>query len=224
MAGDRTTTDGRRTPLTRDRVLAAAVALADQHGLAELTIRSLAEVLGVKPMSLYHHVANKEAILDGIVDAVFAEIELPGTGEPWQDAMRRRAVSARDALVRHPWALALMESRTMPGPATLRHHDAVLGVLFAAGFPVELVGHAVALLDAYVYGFALQQTTLPFDEATAPELAAGIMERMAEGEYPHLVRFATERVMQPGYDFAAEFPHGLELVLESIERAAAAFR
>ena len=142
-----------RTPLNRQRVLDAAVTLADRDGVAALSMRRLAQELGVEAMSLYHHVANKDAILDGIVDVVFAEIELPDAEAGWREAMRRRAISVRDALRRHPWATGLMESRPTPGPANLRHHDAVLGVLRGAGFPRELTAHAYALLDSYIYGF-----------------------------------------------------------------------
>src|SRR4051812_22474259 len=164
-----------RTPLTRERVLGCAVAIADEQGLGALTMRSLAQALAVKPMSLYHHVANKEAILDGIVDVVFAEMELPTAGVDWRAELTRRAASARAVLRRHPWAVALMESRATPGPATLRHHEAVLATLRAAGFSVEMTGHAYALLDAFVYGFAVQEAALPITGTDdAAEVAAAI--------------------------------------------------
>jgi AcrR family transcriptional regulator len=150
-----------RVPLSRDRVLSAAVGLADAGGAGSLTIRSLADQLGVKPMSVYHYVANKEEILDAIVDLVFAEIELPRAGGDWRAEMRRRAVSARQVLRRHPWAIALLQSRTSPGPATLRHHDAFIGTLRGAGFPVAMTAHALAVIDSYVYGFALTESALP---------------------------------------------------------------
>jgi AcrR family transcriptional regulator len=208
-----------RVPLSRERVLTAAVALADATGLGALTIRSLANELGVKPMAIYYHVANKEQILDGIVDLVFAEIELPAVGGEWRAELTRRAHSARQALRRHSWAIGLLESRTNPGPATLRHHDAVLGTLRAAGFSIPLTAHAYALLDSYVYGFALQEASLPFE---TPESVAGIaesmMEQFASGAYPHLVEFATEHVMRPGYDFGLEFDFGLGLVLDGLAR------
>ena len=125
-------------------------------------MRKLAQELGVEAMSLYHHVANKDDILDGIVDVVFSEIDLPTNDIDWRAAMRQRAISARQALRRHPWATGLMESRSTPGPATLRHHDAVLGILRNAGFSIELAAHAFSVLDSYVYGFALQESSLPF--------------------------------------------------------------
>ena len=212
-----------RTPLTRQRVLRAAVALADRGGVGALSMRKLAQELGVEAMSLYHHVANKDDILDGIVDVVFGEIELP-TGEAgWEAAMRRRAVSAREALRRHPWATGLMESRRTPGPANIRHHDAVLGVLRNAGFPVELAAHAYSLLDSYIYGFALQEASLPFHtpEETA-EVAQEIMAAFPADEYPHLAEIATEHVLQPGYDYGNEFLYGLDLILDGLARARAA--
>ena len=213
---------GPRAPLTRDRVLGAAVALADRDGVGSLSMRRLARELGVEAMSLYHHVPGKQALLDGMVDLVFGEIELP-SGDDWRAAMRRRAVSAREVLSRHPWAIALMESRRTPGPANLRHHDAVLGCLRRAGFPVALAAHAYSLLDAYIYGFALQEASLPFTtpEETA-EVARSIMAEVPAGAYPHLTELAVEHVLQPGYDYGDEYQFGLELLLDGLERAAAA--
>ena len=212
-----------RTPLTRERVLQAAVVLADREGVGSLSMRRLARELGVEAMSLYHHVPGKQALLDGMVDLVFGEIELPGGDGDWKAAMRRRAVSAREVLARHPWAIALMESRRTPGPANLRHHDAVLGCLRRAGFPVALTAHAYSILDAYIYGFALQEASLPFDtpEETA-EVAAGILDAFAAEAYPHLTELATEHVLQPGYDYGDEYAFGLELILDGLERLATA--
>jgi AcrR family transcriptional regulator len=209
---------GRRPGLSRERVLRAAVAVADAGGITGLTIRSLAQELGVKPMSVYYHVANKDEILDGIVDIVFSEIELPTIGGDWRAEMRRRAHSARTALRHHRWAIGLLESRTAPGPATLRHHDAVLGTLLAAGFSREMTAHAYALLDSYTYGFALQEAGLPFEgPETVAEVAEPIMERFATGDYPHMVDMATEYYFKPGYDFGAEFDFGLGLLLDALE-------
>src|SRR5215472_14914230 len=151
-----------RAPLSRERVLAAAVALADQGGISSVSMRKLGEALGVEAMSLYNHVASKSALLDGMIDIVFSEVELP-SGDDWKAAMRRRAISARRALRRHRWAIGLMESRTSPGPATLLHHDAVLGCLRRGGFSIEMTAHAASLPDSYIYGFALQEAALPFD-------------------------------------------------------------
>ena len=208
-----------RPRLSRERVLQAAVEIADGDGLGALTIRSLAEQLGVKPMSVYHYVASKEAILDGIVDLVFAEIELPPGNGDWRAEMHARAASARGALRRHPWAIALMETRTSPGPATLRHHDAVLGSLRAGGLTVRLAGHAYAVLDAFLYGFAVQEAGLPFEGPEGVgELAESIMEQIDADQYPHLTELAVKVVMKPGYDFGDEFEFGLGLVLDGLER------
>lgn len=220
MSGTTKTRKTTRHPLSRERVLESAVAFADEHGLAALTMRKLGQILGVEAMSLYNHVANKDQLLDGMIDLVFGEIELPEPGVDWKTAMRRRAVSCRRALSRHRWAIGLMETRTTPGGANLRQHDAVIGCLLEAGFTIELTAHAFAALDSYIYGFALQEATLPFEngEETA-ELAESIMGDMAPGEYPHLTRLAMEHVLQPGYDFADEFDFGLELLLDGLERA-----
>jgi AcrR family transcriptional regulator len=209
-----------RAPLSRDRVLRAAVALADAGGIGTLTMRGLGEAVGVQAMSLYNHVANKDDVLDGMVDAVFGEIELPAAGTAWRSAMRARAVSAREVLSRHTWAIGLMESRTSPGPATLRHHDAVLGTLREAGFSVELAAHAFSALDSYTYGFALQESSLPFDtpEETG-ELAQAILEELPAEKYPHLSELTVEHVLQPGYDYGNEFGFGLDLILDGLERA-----
>lgn len=207
-----------RGRLSRERVVAAALTIADARGTKALTMRSLAADLGVRPMSLYHHVADKEAVLDAITDAVFAEIDLPAPGTPWREAMRDRAVSAREALRRHPWAVTLMDSRLSPGPATLRHHDAVIGALIRDGIPLDMVGHAVALLDAYVFGFAVQEAALPFERpGAASELAERMAAALPPDEYPYLIAFAAEHVARPGYDFGAEFAYGLELILDGLE-------
>ena len=152
----------RRTPLSRARVLAAAVALADEAGLEAFSMRGLAQELGVVPMALYKHVANKDALLDGMVDIVFGEIELPSGDLDWRSAMRRRAMSTREALKRHTWAIGMMESRH-PGPANLRNHNAVMGCLREAGFSFEMAVHAYSTQDAYIYGFALQERDLGFE-------------------------------------------------------------
>ena len=208
-----------RRRLTRQYVVLAAVSLADESGIDTLTMRKLGEAVGVEAMSLYNHIANKDDLLDGMIDMVFAEIELPSTPDDWKMAMRRRAVSVRETLARHRWAIGLMESRSSPGPATLRHHDAVLGCLRGAGFSVELSAHAFSALDSYIYGFALQERNLPFDtpEETA-ELAQAVMAQFPAEEYPHLAELTVEHVLQPGYDYGNEFDYGLDLVLDGLER------
>ena len=206
-----------RVPLSRDRVLRGAIAVADAGGIGALTIRSLAQELGVKPMSVYHYVANKDEILDAIVDLVFGEIELPVPGGDWRAEMLRRASSARQVLRRHPWATALLQSRTNPGPATLRHHNAVIGTLREAGFTVEQTAHTFALIDSYVYGFALSEHALPINGPdSVADVAASMMMQFLAHDYPHLVEFTIEHVMQPGYDFGSEFEYGLRLILGAL--------
>ena len=210
-----------RIPLSRDRVLGAGVAFADQNGIASLSMRKLGETLGVEAMSLYNHVTNKDELLDGMVDLVFSEIDLPSGADDWKMAMRTRAQSARQALAHHPWAIALMSTRTSPGPATLRHHDAVIGSLRAAGFSIELTAHAFSALDSYIYGFALQEATLPLGD-TAEETAAVaqmMVEQFPRELFPHLHEFTIEHVLKPGYDYGAEFDFGLDLILDGLERA-----
>ena len=205
--------------LSRERVLAAGVAFADQQGIEPLTMRRLAESLGAKAMALYNHVANKDDLLDGMVDVVFSEIELPSADGDWRTAMRTRGVSVHDVLSRHRWAIGLMESRANPGPANLRHHDAVIGSLRAAGFDMEMVANAYSVLDAYIYGFALTKLSLPFDDtsdiaATAKEM----LEPLPADEYPNIVAFITEHAMKPGYDYGNEFENGLDVILDGLER------
>ena len=203
--------------LNRDQVVQAAVALADERGLAAVTMRKVGEALGVEAMSLYNHVANKVDLLDGMVDLVFGEIGLPDPSDDWKPAMRQRAVSARSAVSRHPWATGLMESRAAPGPANLRHHDAVIGSLRAGGFPVALAAHAFSLLDSYVYGFCLQETGLPFDATDDMEaMVESILGDLPEAEYPHLWWLTVEHVLQPGYDYGDEFAFGLDLILDAL--------
>jgi AcrR family transcriptional regulator len=208
-----------RVRLNRDRVLRAAVALADDAGIESLSMRRLGGELGVEAMSLYHHVANKDELLNGMIDAVFSEIDLPAGAADWKTAMRDRAISAREVLSRHPWATALMESRTTPGPATLRHHDTVIRTLREAGFSIAMAAHALSALDAYTYGFALQEASLPFATAEETvEVTQTILAQMPADEYPHLTEMAVEHVLQPGYDYGNEFVFGLDLILDGLEQ------
>jgi AcrR family transcriptional regulator len=209
-----------RTPLNRERVLAAALAMADARGIESLSMRRLGEALGVEAMSLYNHVPSKADMLNGLIDLVFSEIELPSGAVGWRVAMRERAIAIRAALSRHRWAIGLMESRTSPGPATLRHHDAVLGCLRRAGFPVALAAHAYAVLDSYIYGFALQEATLPFDTGgETAELAQALLAQFPADEYAHLAEFTFQHVLQPGYNYGSEYEYGLDLILDGLDRA-----
>ena len=207
-----------RKPLSRARVLQAAVALADEAGLEAFSMRALAQELGVVPMALYKHVANKEELLDCMVDIVFGEIELPSADLDWRSAMRRRATSTRLALKRHSWAIGMMESRH-PGPANLRNHNAVMGCLRKAGFPFEMAIHAYSVQDAYIYGFALQEKDLAFE---TPDSAGEAAQRRAEmigavDDYPYLVEITT-KLPESGYDSAVEFAWGLDLILDGLEQ------
>jgi len=209
-----------RIPLSRERVLVAAIALADHNGIESLSMRKLAEAVGLQAMSLYNHVANKEDLLDGMIDVVFSEIELPSGTDSWKTAMRQRAISVRTVLSRHRWAIGLMESRTSPGPATLRHHDAVIGRLREAGFSLELTAHAYSAMDSYIYGFALAERELPFD--TPEELAAlapVMLAQFPSGEYPYLAELTFKHIMKAGYDYANEYEFGLDLILDALEKA-----
>jgi AcrR family transcriptional regulator len=208
-----------RAGLHRERVLAAAVALADEIGIDALSMRKLGEAVGVEAMSLYNHVASKEDLLDGMIDVVFAEIDLPSSADGWRAAMRQRCISVRRVLRRHRWAIGLMDSRSSPGPATLTHHDAVIGVLRSGGFTVAQTAHAFSVLDSYVYGFVMQEKALPFEgpEETA-EMAKAMFADFPADRYPHFVELATQHVMQPGYDYGDEFEFGLDLILDALER------
>ena len=207
-----------RTPLSRARVLQAAVALADEGGLEAFSMRALAQEFGVVPMALYKHFANKEELLDGMVDIVFSEIELPSENLEWRSAMQRRAISTREALQRHSWAIGMMESRHS-GPANLQNHNAVMGCLRKAGFSFEMAVHAYSVQDAYIYGFALQEKDLGFK---TPDSAGQAAQRRAETigaleNYPYLVEIAT-KLPETGYDSAVEFAWGLDLILDGLDR------
>ncbi len=220
MATRALATGATRKPLTRKRVLRAAMAHADRLGLSELSMRKLAEVLGVAPMALYRHIANKDDLIDAMIDVVFTEIDLPARDADWRTAMRQRAISVRDALERHRWAIGLMESRLHPGPANLRHHDAVLGNLRAAGFSVEMTAHAYSVLDSYIYGFALTKMNLPFENGRGdvPDIAQGMLEPFPANTYPNLVEFIADHAMKPGYRYGEEFEYGLDLILAGLEK------
>ena len=202
-------------------MLETAVALADRHGIEWLSMRKLADELGVAAMSLYYYVPNKLDLVDGMIDIVFGEIEPPSLEHDWKTAMRRRALSTRQALNRHRWAVGNMEGRTTHGPANLRLHDAVLGCLRAAGFSIEMTVHAYSVQDAYIYGFALQETDMASE--TPDDFAAEAQRQMREyeavlAEYPHLVEVVGGYVAQSGYDYAKEFLFGLDLILDALDK------
>jgi AcrR family transcriptional regulator len=211
-----------RSRLSRERVLRAAIDQADALGLDAVSMRKLADVLDVAPMALYRHVASRDDLIDGMVDIVFGEVALPSSGTDWRTAMRRRAISLRDVLSRHRWAIGLMESRRNPGPANLRHHDAVLGSLRAGGFDIVGAAHAYSLLDSYIYGFALTKMNLPFETSDEiGDVAQEMLEPFPLNAYPNLLEILTEHVMKPGYDYGDEFEYGLDVILDSLERSRA---
>lgn len=207
----------RAQALSREGIVAAAVDLADEKGIEALSMRAVARSLGVEAMSLYHHVANKDAILDGMVDVVHAEFHTPVPGADWRSELRARSLSAREAIKRHPWALGLTDSRRNAGWETLRHHDAVIGCLREAGFSIVLTGHAFAVIDAHLYGFLVQELSLPFEPgADLVEMGQQMLEALSEGQLPYFKEFALEHALQPGYDFGNEFEVGLDLILDAL--------
>lgn len=207
--------------LSQDHVLTGAVTLADEIGIESFTMRKLAAALDTKPMTIYHHVPSKEQIFDGMVDIVFGQIALPPTDIDWRDAIRVRCISMRQVLNRHWWAPPLMESRTSPGKATLQHHDAVIGCFRRGGLSLQMTAHAYAIVDSYVYGFALEEASLPGGgtEEMIPateDLAAALPQDV----YPDLYEFTIEHALKPGYSFGSSFEFGLDLILNGIHEAA----
>lgn len=210
---------GERQPLTPARIIEAAVRVADAGGYAAISMRNVGKELGVEAMSLYHHVAGKDALLDALADWVFARIEPPAADAPWREGMRLRAASTRRVLVDHPWALTLIDSRTNPGPALLAHHDSVIGCLRRGGFSIGLAAQAFSVIDAYVYGFALTERNLPFDPTTgdqAVDFAAEVMPLLSG--YPHLIELV-QHLTGPGeYRFSDQFAEGLDIILDELDK------
>ena len=210
-----------RHRLSRERVLRTAIRRADQGGLEGLSMRTLAEELEVAPMALYRHVANKDDLIDAMIDVIFSEIGLPSGGDDWKTAMRQRALSLRDVLARHRWAIGLMEGRSSHGPANLSLHNAVLGCLRAAGFSLAMTVHAYSVQDAYIYGFALQETDMASE--TPDDFAAEAQRQMEAyrellADYPNMVEVVGGYVAKEGYDYATEFLFGLDLILDGLDR------
>ena len=212
-----------RTPLSRERVLRAAIALADEHGIDAVSMRKLGQDLGVDPMSLYNHVANKEDLLDGMVDLIVSEIDpIPSDGE-WKAALRARVMAGRATMLRHPWASRVIETRADASPMIMRHYDTVAGILRGGGFPVDLVHHALHTLGSRLLGFSQEL----FDDSGAlaegPEVLALTAHRMA-GEFPHLAEMLLEishdeaTVVGSGCDDQFEFAFALDLILDGLER------
>jgi AcrR family transcriptional regulator len=207
----------RRKPLSRDQVLRAAILLADEGGLESVSMRKLGQALRVEAMSLYKHVANKDDVLDGIADLVMGEFEVPSGDVDWKTAIRRSAISAHQALLRHPWASGLIESRLNADPARLRYLDRVIGVLTGAGFPMPIVIRAIMALDSHTYGFVLQEMAWSFDTENAPELAAAFARGLPAGQYPNVLAMAEMTATAPG-GASVDFEFGLDLILDGLER------
>jgi AcrR family transcriptional regulator len=214
----RGTATAKKTPLSKARIVRAAVALADAGGFESLSMRSLAQELDTAPMSLYRHFASKEELLDGMIDVVFSEMYSPAIGGAWKTELRERGIRAREALRRHPWAVGLMETRMSPGPASAEHHNAVMGCLREAGFPFRDAVHAYNVLDAYTYGFALQEKTIPFETPEESAEMAEITVGERGSEHPYLAEVVSEFATSGGYDYAEEFAFGLDLILDGLAR------
>lgn len=209
----------RRPALNQDRIIEAAVRVADRGGSGQVSMRNIGKELGVEAMSLYHHLTGKDALIDLLADWIFTQIELPEPADPWRPAMVARAASARRTLAQHPWALGLIESRRSPGPALLRHHNAVLGCLRHSGFSIVLASHAFSALDAYVYGFVVTELNLPITAGeSVAEFVEEIREMLPAATYPHLVEMITDQVVGKDYAYSGEFKFGLDLILDSLER------
>lgn len=209
-----------RAPLTRERVLRAALGLADERGIEALSMRELGRRLEVEAMSLYNHVSNKDDVLDGMLDLAIGEIDLPTGNVDWREAMRRRAVSARDVFARHPWAIALNDTRASSGPARLHYFEWVVGTLRRAGFPVELALHAFSALDSYVYGFGRQQLGVDAGGGDSPEMIEAFLAAIPTDEFPY-IHEVIAHMLHTAWDEEADFEFGLGLILDGLERALA---
>lgn len=201
--------------LSRERIIVAAAGVADAGGLGAVSMRSVGRALGVEAMSLYHHVPSKDALLDALADWVVRQVDLPEIGTPWRPALEQVANACRTVYSQHPWVISLIDSRTTPGPALMRHHDHVLGCLFAQGFSTDLAAHAFAVLDSYVFGVVITEVQLPFAPGGAEEFSEGL--ELSAADYPHLARLIEELVVGGDYDFGREFDYGLGLILDQLE-------
>ncbi len=206
-----------RGTLSRKRIVTAAAAVADRRGLSGVSMRTVAAELKVQAMSLYHHVSNKNDLLDAVAEWAFTQIDLPEVSDPWREAMASRAESARHMFRKHPWALGMLESRPTPGPALLRHHDRVIGCLMTQGFSAALATHAFSTLDAFVYGFALTESGLPFELTEGAEANFAAEVAPSAEDYPYLVGALTELLGSGDYSFENEFGNGLQLILDGLQ-------
>ena len=205
-------------PLTKERICQTALAIADEQGLNSVSMRKLARELGVEAMSLYYHVKNKDEILEGMIDEVFREIKIPKEGD-WKTKIKQKAQATRDTLLRHPWGLGVIDSRKQPGPLTLKHHNTVIGVFKSAGFSIRDAARAFMLIDSYIYGFVLQEMSLPLNQENSPPTATRMLEHSPEDAYPFLKELEIDYNAKPDYTFENEFNFGLDLILEGLERS-----
>jgi AcrR family transcriptional regulator len=216
---DRANASAIRTPLSKERVLRAAVDLADAEGLEALSMRRLAKELGVEAMSLYNHVANKDEILNGIIEIVTGEIEVPANGADWKASIRQSASSAHDAFLRHRWAVPLMMRTTNVIPTRMRWMEALLRTLREAGFSPNLTHHAYHALDSHITGFTLWQVSFPFDtREELLDLAEDFLRKIPADEYPYFLEHAHQHLVEPDPNEPNEFDFGLDLILDGLER------
>jgi AcrR family transcriptional regulator len=212
-----------RTPLSRERVLGAAIAMADEGGIEALTMRKLAHELGVEAMSLYHYVAKKDDLLAGIVDIVLLEIELPAEDADWKAGIRQIAISAHDALTRHPWACRLVLGMKGVSPARFRYMEALLATLREAGFAPELTYHAYHALDSHIMGFTLWVGSFSVDTSKdLASLASSFLKDFPAEQYPYLAEHIEQHITESGHDGVSDFEFVLDLILDGLERMQAA--
>jgi AcrR family transcriptional regulator len=206
-----------RSPLTKDRVLKAALRLADEGGIESLSMRKLGQELGVEAMSLYNHVANKDEVLDGIVEAVVGEVELPPEGTDWKEALRQNAIATHEALMRHPWSASLWWRRA-EGPDRIRRSEFMLRTLREAGFSEDLTYHGYHVLVGHILGFTLQAQSFPIEtKEELAEMAAKFLEDFPVDEYPYMAEHIRQHV-EPGVSDERAFEFGLDLILDGLER------
>lgn len=217
MAKPTTSSTPSPPPLSRERILDTALRLADKGGLEALSMRKVAQALGVKAMSLYNHIANKDDMIDGIVDIVVSDIELPRFDLDWKTAMLQRALSAHDVLLKHPWAAMAIMSRINVGPAMLRYVDTTIGCLRKAGFSWEMADHAWNAIDSHIYGFTLQELTFPIEVSEYAETAKSFISYIPPNQYPYMHQLSLY-VIDGSYSGLHDFKFGLNLILDGLEK------
>ena len=207
-----------RLPLSRERILAAALDLADENGIESLTMRKLGETLGFEAMSLYNHVANKGDLLDGMIDLVLAETESPSPSEEWDAAIRASALSVHHALRRHPWACSLLMSAGRVRPTRLRYMDSLLGRLREAGFSADTTYHAYHVLDAHIFGFSMWQTSHTYDAAPVTDMVVAFERMIPADVYPYLHEHAEQHMTEGPHCELSAFDFGLDLILDGLKK------